>query len=543
MHRHAPALALLLVLGPACAQPARPVQVAADAAEARDRIADLADHIERSLPDWGVPGLSVAVVFDDETVFAQGFGVKELGRPDRIDAETLFQIGSVSKSFAAAAIGALVDDGIAAWDDPVIRHLPWFRVQDTSATRNMTLRDLLSHQSGIPEDAYPVLAVMDARAAAERVRLLDNQAPLRQGHRYSNQGYGVAGVVVEEVTGMSWGEWLRERIFGPLGMETSGASPYEVWDEPFVAPAFLGGAPGRSPPGIADAPERNVAMPHGVARDGSRRVLAWQSYDSMQGAGSVVSSATEMAQWLRMHLGRGAVDGRTVLEEATVDEMHAPQVASEGAGIFTDGPDQYGLGWSLTTFQGRRQVSHGGGIFGFPAYAAMLPEVGAGVVVLANGSLWTPYYPHQEIVAWVFARLTGGEERDWHGESMARTRAIEQQAEAALAARDADRIPGTAPSLPLDRYAGAYQHEKEGTAHVELVRNDANAAEPGLRIHFGAPGSFSGSMEHWHNDTFHLFFDGGDGQAYSSSFVTFTTGPAGEVAMDMGFMGRYQRLP
>ena len=518
-------------------------QVAADADEARARIADLADYIEHAMPDWGLPGLAVAVVFDDQAVFAQGFGVKELGRPDPVDAGTLFQIGSVSKSFAAAAIGALVEDGLADWDDPVARHLPWFRVRDPWATRSMTLRDLLSHRSGMPEDAYPVLAVMDARAAAERVRVLDNQAPLRQAHRYSNQGYGVAGLVVEEATGMPWGDWLRKRFFDPLGMDASAGSPFEVWDEPFVAPAFLGTAPaGR--PGIADAPGRNVAMPHGVARDGSRRVLAWQSYDSMQGAGSVVSSATDMAQWLRLQLGRGSVGGRTVLGEATVDEMHAPQVASPSARLFTNGgspgAEQYGLGWSLTSFQGRRYVAHGGGIFGFPAYAALLPDAGAGVVVLANGSLWTPYYPHQEVAAWVFARLTGGEERDWHGEVMARTRAVEQQVEAALAARDAGRIAGTTPSLPLDGYAGVYEHEHGGQAHVESA---TAVPAPGLRIHFGAPGSFSGELVHWHHDTFRLFFDGGDGQAYGSSFVTFTIGPGGEIAMDMGFMGRYRKLP
>ena len=515
------------------------VKAATDAAEARTRIAGLADYIEQSMPHWDLPGLAVGVVYRDEVIFLGGFGIKEVGRDDPIDAETLFQIGSVSKSFAAGAIGTLVDDGLVDWDDPVVKHLPWFRVKDPWITRSMTIRDLLSHRSGIPGDAYPVLAVMDAREAVERLRLLDNQAPLRQSHRYSNQGYGVAGMVVEAVTGMTWGDWVRQRIFTPLGMHRSAASPYQVWDAPFVATAFLGAAPADAV-SIADAPGLNVAMPHGFARDGSRRLLSWQSYDSMQAAGSVVSSVADLVHWIRMHLGGGRLDGEVVMQEATVAEMHAPQIRVEGAAAVTPladgGAAAYGLGWRLTSFEGHRYVSHSGGIFGFPAYVGMLPEAEAGVTVLANGSMWTPYYPHQEIAAWIIARLIGAPDRDWRGEIMARTREIEAQVEATLAAQDAGRILGTAPSLPLQRYAGTYEYEYDGQAHVEL--ND----DGGLRVHFGQPGSFSGVMEHWHHNVFRLYYDGGDGQAYGNSFVTFTIGPQGTVTwMDMGFMGKYRR--
>ena len=527
------AIGLVLAAAPPAALAA---QAAADAAEARARISGLPDYIEQSMPDWDLPGLAVRVVYRDEVIFLGGFGVKELGRDDPIDAETLFQIGSVSKSFAAGAIGALVDDGLVDWDDPIVEHLPWFRVKDPWITRSMTIRDILSHRSGMPGDAYPVLAVMEAREAAERLSLLDNQAPLRQGYRYSNQGYGVAGLVVEAVTGMKWGDWVRQRIFTPLEMHRSAASPNEVLDDRFVATAFLGTAPAGAV-SIVDAPGLNVAMPHGFARDGSRRVLSWQSYDSMQSAGSVVSSVADLVNWIRMHLGGGRLDGEVVMQEATVAEMHAPQIRMDES-IFFDDPEggSYGLGWSLTSFEGRRYVSHSGGIFGFPAYVGMLPEAEVGVTVLANGSMWTPYYPHQEVAAWVFARLIGAPERDWHGEIMARTREIEAQVEATLAAQDAARIAGTAPSLPLERYADTYEYEYGGQVHVEL--NDDGR----LRVHFGQPGSFSGDMEHWHHDVFRLYYDGGDGQAYGSSFVTFTIGLQGEVTwMDMGFMGKYRR--
>ena len=500
-------------------------------------LAGFATYITESLPDWDVPGLAVAVVHEGEVVFAQGFGVKQVGRNDPVDARTLFQIGSVTKSFAAAAIGAMVDEGLAAWDDPVVEHLPWFRVKDPWITREITLRDLLSHQSGMPGAAYPVLAVVDARETAEGLRLLDNQGPLRQGYRYSNQAYGVAGLVVEAAAGMSWGAWVRERLLAPLKMRNTGTSPYDVWDSAYVAPTFLGSAPAGIP-GIDDAPGRNVAMPHGVDRDGNRRVLSWQSYDNMQAAGSVVSNVVDMANWVRMQLDHGRFDGVAVLDSATVSEMHAPLVRTPSTFVFADpGTGSYGLGWGRASFLGHTYISHGGGIFGFPAYAAMLPELRAGVVVLANGSMWTPYYPHQEIAAWVFGRLLGVEGRDWHGEVMARTEAIHAQVDAALEARAAGRIDGTRPSLPLTAYAGRYLDEY-GAATAHVVHGDT-----GLRVRFGAPGSFSGDMEHWHHDVFQLHYDGGDGQAYGSSFVTFTIGPDGGVAqMDMGFMGRYRRV-
>ena len=504
---------------------------------ARDDLDGLADYIRASMADWDLPGLAVAVVHGDEVVFAEGFGVKELGRDDPVDAHTLFQIGSVSKSFGAAAIGALVDDGLVEWDDPVVEHLPWFRVKDPEFSRRMTIRDLLAHTSGMPGDAFPVLAVMGGREVAERARLLDNFGVPGDGYSYSNHGYGVAGLVVEEVTGKGWGEWVRERLFDPLAMRDSRASPFEAWDAAFVAPAFLGTAPAGTP-GIADARGKNVAMPHGLDRDGERRVLSWQSYDNMQAAGSVVSSAAEMANWLRMQLGGGRFEGRAVLSEATVAEMHAPLVDAGTTFIFADSAaGTYGLGWSQTTFEGRAYVSHGGGIFGFPAYAAMLPEIGAGVVVLANGSLWTPYYPHQEVAARVFAHLLGTEPRDWHGTVMEQTGAILQQVEQTYAAQDSARVPGTRPSRPIKEYVGRYA-DLHGAGHAEV----ADAGEGRLRVHFGEPGTFSGDLEHWNHDVFRLYFDGGDGQAYGSSFVTFTVeSEAGVTVMDLGFMGQYRR--
>ena len=244
-----------------------------------------------------------------------------------------------------------------------------------------------------------------------------------------------------------------------------------------------------------------------------------------------------MANWLRMHLAQGRFGNRAVLGEATVEEMHAPQVASGATFLFADDTSRgtYALGWHRTTFEGHPYLSHGGGIFGFPAYVALLPDIAAGVVVLANRDAW--FHPHHEITAWVFARLLGVEPRDWHGESMAHKATIVAQGESTLAAQDSARVPGTRPTLPLDEYVGSYA-DALGAGHAEVVL----AQDGRLRLHFGEPGSFSGDLEHWNDDVFRLYFDGGDGQTYRSSFATFTVEPEiGVAVMDLGFMGQYRR--
>ena len=498
----------------------------------------LATYITESLPDWNIPGLAVAVVHEGQVVFARGFGLKQVGRNDPVDAHTLFQIGSVTKSFAAAAIGALVDEGLAAWHDPVVDHLPWFRVQDPWITREITLRDLLSHQSGMPGAAYPVLAIVDARETAEGLRLLDNQGPLRQDYRYSNQAYGVAGLVVEAAAGHELERLgTRATAGAPGNAQHRDQSIRRVGlrarrtDLPRQRRPQASPASTTRPAATWPCPTGSTATATGGSCPGSptttcRRPAASCPTSSTWRTGSACSSTTAGSTAPPSSIPRPC--------PKCTRRWFARRPHSSSA---DPAPGSYGLGWGRANFLGHTYISHGGGIFGFPAYAAMLPELRAGVVVLANGSMWTPYYPHQEVAAWVFGRLLGAEGRDWHGEVMARTEAIHAQVEAALNARAAGRIAGTRPSLSLAGYAG--RHEDEFGAATAHVVHDAGS----LRVHFGAPGSFSGDMEHWHHDVFQLHYDGGDGQAYGSSFVTFTIGPDGGVThMDMGFMGRYRRV-
>ena len=415
-----------------------------------------------------------------------------------------------------------------------MQHLPWFETSDPEFTQKLTVRDLLAHRSGIPEDLYPALEVMSGREAAERIRKLDNYGAYGT-HRYSNIGYGLLGLIVEEVTGQSWSEWTKQRLFEPLGMRHSAGSPLDIWDAAYVAPTFLGTATGGEG-SIDNNSGRNVAMPHGVDRDGARRILDWQSYDNMQAAGSVVSSALEMTRWLQLHLGDGTVDGHAVLGQETLNELHTAQVASTGSFIFAEAAEtSYGMGWEINQFGGSSYLYHGGGIFGFPAYVAMMPEINAGVVVLANGSMWTPYYPHQEISAWVFAQLLALEERDWHSETMQQIQAIQAMADQGLAAFAAMKAPDAAWAYPLPAYVGTYRDVHGGELIVE-------ESDDGLQLRFIADGSFSGSLEPMNPQLALLYFDGGDGQALSRAPASFVFTDESVTTIDLGRMGRYERV-
>ncbi len=526
---------LAAALSVACDPQAEPPSQQRAAAVVSDpRLAGLEEFIEQSFSDWDVPGLAVAVVVDGRLAFAQGFGVKQVGRPDKIDAGTVFQIGSVTKGFGAAAIAAMVDEGLVTFDDPLVRHLPWFELADADRAAQITLRDLLAHRSGIPEDYFPALEVLSAREVAERARRLANYAAYEE-HRYSNLGYGLLSLVVESVTGNSWGAWLDDRILTPLGMHSTHPSAYGLWASEFVAPTFLGTAPAGTP-SIDNAAGANVAMPHGFDRNGERRVLAWQSYDNMQAAGSVASTAVDLANWLGMHLSEGRFEGAPVLSSSAVAELHTEQVDAPGSFLFADEPQSsYAMGWQVGSFGGRRHLSHGGGIFGFPAYVALLPEAEAGVAVLVNGSMWTPYYPHQEIVAFAFARLLDLPERDYHAEAMQSTEAIHAQVEQALAAQAALRDPDSPPPYPLERYVGTYSNEFG-------ERLTVSATDGSLQLAFLAPGAFSGDLEPLNGNTFLLHYHGGDGQAFSQSPATFSDASTGQpLELDLGNLGVYRQ--
>jgi CubicO group peptidase (beta-lactamase class C family) len=471
-------------------------------------------YVEQAMETWGVPGLGLAVVEDDSVVLARGYGVRETGGDAPVDEHTLFAIGSSSKAFTTASLAMLVDEGELAWDDPATRYLPKLELHDPYVTRELTVRDLVTHRSGLPRcDQAWYGTSYDRDVILRRVRFCEPNSSFRSRFGYQNIMYLAAGEVVSEVSGSRWDTFVEERIFEPLGMERSNTS--------------VDSLEGTS----------NVATPHAEI-DGSVSPVPWRDIDNIGPAGSINSSVSEMARWIRLQLGMGVFEGDTLISPAAVKEMHRPQMVIDReppwSQMFGEHGDflAYGMGWFLHDHRGAKIVEHGGSIDGMRALVALVPEEDLGLVILTNrdgSSLGTPLM-YRIVDAYLEAPET-----DW----AARFRSIADSMEAEgekqeQELRDA-RMQGTSPSLELAAYAGTYRDSLYGPVEVR-------EEEGGLTLTFH---SFTADLEHWHLDTFRADWrsEQTDERSLAASLFNFRLNARGEVeALQVPGLGRFARV-
>ncbi|HJR62774.1 MAG TPA: serine hydrolase [Gemmatimonadaceae bacterium] len=470
----------------------------------------LDDYIERGMRAWKVPGLSIAVVKDDSVVYARGFGVRRVGTNERVDERTLFAIGSSSKAFTAAAVAMLVDEKKVKWDDPATRHLPSLELFDPYATRELTVRDLLSHRSGLARgDLVWYGSEFDRDEILRRVRYLEPSWSFRARFGYQNIMYLAAGQTVEAVAKKSWDDFVDERIFTPLGMTASSTTV-------------------RALDGV-----ENVARPHSDS-SGTVRAVPYRNIDNIAPAGSINSNAIEMAQWIRLQLGNGTYEGKKLLSAEAVKEMHEPHtiIRREGPWAMMT-PDasfmSYGLGWILHDYRGKKAVQHGGNIDGMHALVGMIPSEQVGVVILTN---LNPNALTTAIMNRVFDAYLGAPATDWSKQLLAAMDSLQGLQAAAQKRMETARVDGTRPSVALEKYAGTYSHDMYGD--VVVARNG-----DGLTIRRGQ--SFTAPLSHWHFDTFRIQAVGG---GIGMGFVSFTLDPMGQVAsLSLQGIGDFKRAP
>lgn len=496
--------ALVLAGGVLLSVPGTPPAAALE--RSADPVAAFDASVDEARREWRVPGLAVAVVDDGELVLARGYGVRDLETGSReggggaVDEHTLFAIGSTTKAMTAALLGQLVDAGELSWDDPVIDHLPGFRLKDPYATREVTVRDLLTHRAGLGN--ADLLWYGSDRTWEEifaKLALVEPAYSLRDGFVYQNLMYAVAGNVAGRVAGSPWETLVERRLFEPLGME-------------------------RTVPTLARTAERdNVAAPHHEI-DGEIRRIANEPVDPVAPAGAVWSSAAELSRWVRMLLAEGTWEGEPVLPEETVAELFRPQtlipreVFYPTARLTDPHWTSYGLGWFQQDYRGLMVQFHTGSIDGMSAILGLVPEEELGVVVLAN-------LDHAELrhaLLWkavdLFADAPAGGERDWAAEVRELYAERDRRGAEAEAERDARRVEGSRPSVALERYAGSYVHPLYD--RVEVRREGA-----GLRLAAGA--RRTADLEHHHFDTFRARWDR---EWQGSTMVTFALDASGAPA-------------
>ena len=470
---------------------------------AADPARELDAYTAQAVKDWGAVGLAIAVVKDGRVVFEKGYGVRELGKPDLVDTTTLFAIGSTTKAITAAAIGMLVDEGKVRWDDPVTNYLPSFQLKDPWATREITIRDLLTHRAGLPNADYLWYGTNNSTAEIlRRVRYIEPAYSPRSSFIYQNVMYAAAGQVVAAASGMPWEEFVRTRIFTPLHMTGT---------VPLLSKA------GAMP---------NVASPHDRIAD-TMRVIRNASVDGVASAGSVWSSVADMAKWARFILDSGRVDGKRLLKPETFAELLKPQTMVPSNEFYPTARlthphwTTYGLGWFQQDYNGRAVDFHTGSIDGMVAIIGLIPDERLGVYVLANADHVEARHALMLKVFDLWGQ-SPSKGRDWSREL--RTLYGDMQTKATLAAKaaDAKRVTGTKPTLPLARYAGVYADSLYGDVTV-------TAAGGGLRLKVG---TLEASLEHWQYDTFRIQWDNrwqGEGLL---SFILGTDGAPSRVEVD-----------
>jgi CubicO group peptidase (beta-lactamase class C family) len=461
---------------------------------------EIDDLAARAMEAFRTPGIAIGVVQGGELVYAEGHGVREVGRPDLVDADTIFQIASLTKAFTAAALGILVDEGKLDWDDPVIDYLPDFRMYDPWVTREFTIRDLLTHRSGLGLGAGDLLFWPRAKSTSgdiiRAMRHLEPETSFRTAYAYDNLLYAIAGEVVGAVSGVAWEDFVEGRIMQPLGMTQCRSLPDRVEGRP------------------------NRATPHMVV-DGDLETTFFSGGGATAAAGGINCNISGLARWAAMHLSGGALpDGGRLLSEETHEELWKPvtlmpvrdEAREHGRSHFS----AYALGWNLEDLYGNLYVSHSGALQGMTSHIAMLPEKDVAVIALCNQWSRAPRAVTSEILNAYVSETP----EDWvkilADAQAERSEEAKKAVEEAFADRDADSTP----TLPLEAYVGTYRDSWYGDVFVD-------EGEDGVVMRFSRSELLTGTLEHFQYDTFVARWL--DRSLYGDAYVTFTLGADGEV--------------
>ncbi len=457
-----------------------------------EQLNGFAEYVEAKRQAWKVPGAAVAVIQEDEVIFAQGFGLRDVEANLPVTPETIFAIGSASKAFTAAACAIAVDDGKLDWDKPVREYVPWFQMQDLFASTRMSARDLLCHRSGLPRHDLSWYGSTDTREALiQRVRYLEANHDFRTYFQYQNFMYTTAGYLAGVVEGSSWEDVVRARIFQPLGMTSSQFSVEE------------------------SKKSDNAALPY-YNRHEQIVKADFRNIDAIGPAGSINSNLIDMIQWVKLHLNNGKWGDQAIVSEANMNQLHSPQMSIANTlwrEIFGVSMVSYGLGWFIMPYQSEILLHHGGNIDGFSALVSFIPKRKIGMVVLTNlnSNLLT-----ETITYDLYDRLLGTQGKDWHDYFFGLTEKMKAQAEEAKAKAASDRVAGTQPSHALDAYAGEFENPGYGVFKV------SKGDDGKLRGTFNGIGMV---IEHYHYDIFELNVE----EFEQKLLMTFTTDTKGNV--------------
>ncbi len=455
----------------------------------QDRLEKIDSYIKQAMNEWKMPGFAVAIVKNDSVIFSKGYGVRNIEKNEPVDENTNFMIASCSKAFTTASIARLVDQGKLKWDDPVIKYLPYFHMFDPWVTKEMTIRDLVTHRSGLATFSGDILwlgSTYDKDEVIHRSQYLKPTTSFRSRYGYQNIMFSVAGEVIKAVSDTNWHSYVKHNFFEPLGMERSNTSIKEMKEK------------------------GNNAWPHRT-KDGN--VVPHSDYYSIETvapAGAINSNVIDMAQWIRLQLNKGKYGDTRIFSERQSNEMWSNNMFL--------GNSNYGLGWFIAYNNGKRVLNHGGGMPGMISDVTIIPEEKFGMVILSNYETGMV----NAIRNYIMDIMMNVEPKDYNKTSLESFKRRLENFEKENKRREEVRVKNTRPSLPLEKYCGIYEDKMYGKAEVSLKDGK-------LFLQFIPSPTFRGELKHYHFDQFYVDWE--------DEFLT-----RGWIKFDMNFNGEIKQF-
>jgi CubicO group peptidase (beta-lactamase class C family) len=415
------------------------------------RLKDIDPVIEKILKDWNVPGCGIGVVYKDKLVFARGYGYRNLEKKLPVTPNTLFQIASNTKLFTATSVGFLVEEAKLDWDKPIKNYVPQIQFYNNELNNNVTIRDMLSHRTGISRhDLIWYQSDFTRQELFDRIKYLEPSIPLRQGYLYNNLMYAAAGQIVEYLSGQTWEEFVKSRIFAPLNMSHSIFVVEDMQKQPdFMAPYY-------------EKRDTNILLP----------APFYTHQEGLGPAGAIISNINDLSNWLICQMHRGKFNGKQVIPARVIRETMQPAIPTSSV------PDKYfeilnsiyGMGRSTSSFKGHYMTGHTGAIGGIYSSISFMPVDSIGIIVFTNRLSQVPSL----IASTLYDRLLGLPETPWSDRNLQDYLKSKQTGREARKKPDIDRIPGTKPSHPLADYTGSYEDPAYGVMKVGLKNDTLN---------------------------------------------------------------------
>ncbi len=461
---------------------------------------DLENFINQTLTAFEVPGVSVTIVKDSIIVLTKGYGTKNINTKEKVDSKTIFAIASNTKAFTAAAMAILVDEGKINWDDKVIDYLPDFQMYDPYVTREFTIKDLLSHHSGLSIGKGDLMlwpqSTFTRKEVVKNLRYLKPSTSFRTRFSYSNLHYVTAGEVIEAVTGTTWENFVREKILKPLGMNNT-----------YMGVAEIGNV-------------KNIATPH-IPVEGKIQAVKIENTDVCGAAASMLSNAEDISKWLMLQLNKGKIPNtnKHLFSKMRSKEMWTPITIQSGkrGGRFPSTFSAYGLGWGIRDYNGKRIISHTGGYPGMISKTTLVPEIGLGIVVYTNQQSGATFNLITNYILEHYFNLK-------HKGNIEKVKEAGQKRLARinkmLKEQEKKRNKNSLPSLKLEKYTGTYKDIWYGKIVISMKEN-------ALFMNFLRSPGLKGKISHWQYNTFLVRWN--DRTINADCFINFNIDEKGEI--------------